>query len=35
MICHMKHIFVWIFRISQPAGYVLIWDFVPKFSVFT
>ena len=35
MICHMKNIFVWIFLIPHPTGYVFIWDFVPIFSVFT
>ena len=35
MICHMKYIFVWIFLIPQPTGYVFIWDFVLIFSVFT
>ena len=29
MICHtcMKFIFVWIFLIPQPTGYVFIWDY--------
>ena len=28
MICHMKHVFVWIFLIPQPTGIVFIWDCV-------
>ena len=29
MICHMKHIFMWIFLIPQPTGNdAFIWDFV-------
>ena len=36
MICHMKHIFMWIFLIPQPTGNdAFIWDFVLIFSVFT
>ena len=35
MICHMKYIFVWIFLIPKPTGYVFIRDFLLTFSVFT
>ena len=32
MICHMKHIFMWIFLIPQPTGIIFIWDCVLTFA---